>query len=329
VNEGQKLELKDLRDEAWTAASAVAGAQQSGRNTVHTEATSYKRKPYKPTPWEHFAELALTMAIGGIAGGVAKAVGARLGNTKYGEGAIGDAVKEGLKWAGKKAFIESPKPAAETSIGYFNKQFSTLEKLKAENTELVDREHRRTQHVMVTEPERAIAQMQALRDGFREIKPSAEEEQRSQTQRGWLSLVARSENGGETVDVNGEQRQTTDLHLATGVTRGVLRIRAYTDGELRVTSASIDGVSQSTADRLLSQDLRREPIPIVILATEGRNGSFVTRDEVGRVRLSHAPEGEAQAHRTTEQFVERVLAKPLTAWGVTHIVTDAQDVRDA
>ena len=129
--------------------------------------------------------------------------------------------------------------------------------------------------------------------------------------------------------MNGEQRDTTKLNWATGATRGVLRIRAKIDGHVvTVTSASMDGVSQEIGDRLRTQDLRALPIPIVILATGDGGTSFVTRDEVGRVRISGRPDHEAQHHRDRQELCDRVLAKTLDGWGVKHVVTDDATGRD-
>lgn len=322
VAEIHRTTLSNLYNETKSAATAVATNQASGLNVVSGEAQSYHRAPPKASWWESAAELALTVAIGSLAGGVSKVVAGSLANAKYTEVLLGDGIKEGLKWAGKKAWLsKSPDPSSNVEIAFFALQGSTLGKLANENSKLIDHENRRLQHVLVKDPNRAIAEMHALRQGFRATEPRAEEEQRKETTRQWLSLVGRSENGSETVPVNGEIRDTTKLGLAHSKTRGVLRIEVEREPFV-VTSASIDGVSQEIANRLLTQKLSTEPIPMVITIRDGRAALVLTRDEVGRVRRSHAPEWEAQTHGAAQQYVDNVLAKPLREWGVMFITTD-------
>ncbi len=350
VREVHKLGLTNAYDTAKTAAKGVARAQLAGLETAIAEVGRYQRKLPKATWWDTLAELAITAAIGSVANVAAKAVGSWLTPqfaklepltdlrksgvaSKYTEAAVTDGVKDALKLAGKKALIAVPKGAGGSShgeIAFFETQRLALSALIGANEAFVDREKERLQHLLVDDPERAIAIMSSLEHGFGpETQGSATDAQTLHSVIQWISVCARSENGTEAARVNGEQRDTTKLNWATGATRGVLRIRARIDGHVvSVTSASIDGVSQMIGDRLRTQDLSTLPIPIVILATGDAGTSFVTRDEVGRVRVSGRPDSETQDHRDTQELCDRVLAKTLDAWGVKHVVTDAEKGRD-
>lgn len=344
VREIHKTGLTNAYDTAKTAARGVARAQLAGLETAIDEADRYQRKPPKATWWDTLAELAITAAIGSVANVAAKAVGSWLTPqfaklepltdlrrsgvaSKYTEAAVTDGVKDALKLAGKKALIAVPKSAGGSShggIAFFETQRLALSALIGANEAFVDREKERLQHLLVDDPERAIAIMSSLEHGFGpETQGSATKAQTLHSVTQWISLCGRSENGSEAARVNGEQRDTTKLNWATGATRGVLRIRAMIDGHVvSVTSASMDGFSQMIGDRLRTQDLSALPIPIVILATGDRGTSFITRDEVGRVRVSGRPDHEAQAHRDSQELCDRVLAKSLDTWGVKHVVTD-------
>jgi hypothetical protein len=350
VREIHKTGLSNAYELAKVAVGGLARAQLAGLTTALKEADSYERKPPKATWWDTLAEFAITAAIGSVANVASKAVGAWLAPklaklepltglqkrgdfSKYTDAAVTDGVKDALKLAGKKALIAGPKGTGGSSngmIAFFETQQKALNALIGTNEAYVVREHERLQHLLVEDPERAIAIMSSLEHGFGpETQGSATNAQTLHSVAQWISVCGRSENGSEAARVNGEQRGTTKLNWATGATRGVLRIRAKIDGHVvSVTSASMDGVSQEIGDRMRTQDLSTLPIPIVILATGGGGTSFITRDEVGRVRVSGRPDHEAQNHRDSQELCDRVLAKTLDVWGVKHVVTDDATGRD-
>ncbi len=316
-------ELDTLKGEAVVFAGQLANRHRDGIHEASAEA-AYERRPPEAPWWESLAEFALSLTIAGVAAGLSKKIAGSLSLSKYSEIGFADSVKEAMKAGGKRAFLNragAPEAdvSSDTKIAFFTTQFRTVSMLEKENAELVHRAYRRLTHAQLSDSGRAIAEMRALRDGLEGMHPFAHEEQAKQTRLQWLSLLGRAVNGTDFVKVNGELRQTTDLSHATPATRGILRIRVQ---EGKVTKASMDGVSQATADRLLGQRLLREPIPVLIEYNNGRNGSFYTRDEVGRVRTSFHPEGEADDHHEVQQKVDAVLSRSLREWGVARIETD-------
>jgi len=354
--------LSNAMGRAKTQAGGLASAQQTGRRTAETNARDYNRQPPKAPWWASLAELAITMAVGGVAGLVgryaANALGSKLAAgvatvkggldparlKQYSEGLVADTVKEGLKNAAKSplvklaigtkdresARIEEGARSSNGVINFFAMQEAALNKLITANQTFVDGEHERLQHTLRTDPEVAVASMEALEVGMHQAsETAAEQRQQIESERQWTSIVARSSNGTDTVRVNGEERDVTTLGRATRATRGVLRIRATvrpgpeTDEVQAVKSASMDGISQELADRMHRQDLSAAPVAVMIIAESEIGTSIITRDEVGRVRQRVGDAGnEASQHRRAQALCDRVLAKTLVAWGIERIVTD-------
>lgn len=319
--------LDHVAGEAKDAVGSVARHQRDGLKEAEGEIGAYARRPPEAPWWESLAEFALSLTIAGVAASLSKKIAGSLSLSKYTEIGFADSVKEAMKAGGKRAFLSRGKHAeadvsSDTKLAFFTIQHRTLSMFEDENVWLVQREHRRLGHQLRSDPSEAISKMQALRDGLRGVAPFAEQEQGAQTRRGWMSLLGRALNGTEHVQVNGELRQTTDLHHAKGDTRGILRIRVE-DG--KVTKASIAGLSQPAADRLLKQNLSRESIPLLIESRTGRDGSLYTRDEVGRVRMAFIRDGEEDGHHHAQRVVDEVLSKSLSAWGLSRIETDAQE----
>jgi hypothetical protein len=341
--------LDNATKESVRAAGNLARQQRAGLDTARDNALAYSRKPPETTGWDWLAELAITMAVGGVASIVAKAVALKLGprlerlpivqrikdekkREKFTQDPVGDVVKDGLKSAlkgpavqlalgdkkEKKHENEGGTRSSNGEIEFFARQREALNHLADENEKFVLRQHRLMQHGLLTAPERAIATMQSIHEGFDEKARVVPSLQQTETELQWVSLIAKSENSSEKVAVNGETRDVTNLRTATAATRGVLKIRVI-DGEVK--GASIDGVSQEIADNLRTLNLHARPVPIVILY--GEPASFITRDEVGRVRLPFLQkEAETERHREAQALVDRVLSKSLAQWGVREIKTD-------
>jgi len=340
VSRYDEKKLEEDAEFAAIEARGVANHQKDGVAEVHDEVKSYVRRPPEPSLMEAAAELALSLTVAGVAAGVAKAftgaalktqtvrrIAPHVSKAESTSVALGDFVKEGLKRAGAAAFLHGASKvrkdvSTNTEIAFFSMQREATTRLGTENELVVANEKRRLGHVLRTDPEAAIASMQMFRAGLKAMVESASATQAHHTRREWLSVVAKSNNGIDFAKVNGELRQTTNLHHATSSVRGVLRI---TVEDRKVTKASIDGVSQAAAAHLLDRTLLREPIPLLIEVRTERGGSFYTRDEVGRVRAPFVQEGEESRHHHAQRTVDEVLSKSLSAWGVTRIETDDQN----
>jgi hypothetical protein len=216
-------------------------------------------------------------------------------------------------------------------------QTKALKKLQLENQRFIDRQHRRLQHLLLIDPERAVAIMESIEEAMTAKLQDATELQQTASERQWVSVVARSSQGSDAVNVDGEVRGTTgiarpdDWGRIHAPERGILVIRvAVPPGELSevsaVKGASIHGISQPIADRLWVQDLSSAAIPIKIIAESEQGASWIMRDEVGRVRIPYRGAEEAQLHRGAQLVVDRVLAKTLKEWKVKRVMTDDADV---
>ncbi|HEU0036390.1 MAG TPA: hypothetical protein VFQ53_37515 [Kofleriaceae bacterium] len=356
-----KNELDRAYEEAKTEAIGLAGAQKNGLETARDNAESYQRKPKEGTAIDRFAELAISMAISGIAGLAARAAADALGpklampvvadaNTpnaprtgRYSEVMVSDAVKEGLKGAAKLAMAAKPSNKDHSSdpfIEFFARQRTIVNNLSLHNLEFVDREHVRLQHVLLKSPQVAIASMQAIKHGLQALVVSpdpaesaaghAQTIQQEESERQWVSLVAQSAHGSDEVMAGGRTMRATHLDRAPGSSDGLLTIHAVpsdvTPGIVRsVVRATMTGISQEVCDGLHETDLQRAMLPLKIILVDGagKPTAQITRDEVGRVRrVAFAELDEVQWHRDAESIVQHVCSRTLKAWGVAAIESD-------
>jgi hypothetical protein len=108
---------------------------------------------------------------------------------------------------------------------------------------------------------------------------------------------------------------------------------------LKVTGASITGVSQEIADKLVRLHLAQAGIPVRLVVSG--HPALITRDELGRVRINgylltkdNSSGGgppkwsEAHMHRGAKMLVDKVLAKTLQEWGIEAPTTDDATGRD-
>ncbi len=199
------------------------------------------------------------------------------------------------------------------------------------------------------EPSQGRAAMITLARGMASASAVADQIQHHATSLEWIAAVARGANGatgGELPD--GSKADTTNLdgtrgygaetwYSESGVAKhdGVLDIHVElpvgrTPVEMsgfKVKSASIVGVSQELADKLVDLHLAHAGIPIRLVVSG--HPALITRDELGRVRINGylltkdasndggSPQWtEAHMHRGAKLLVDRVLSKTLRAWGI-------------
>jgi hypothetical protein len=282
--------------------------------------------------------------------------------------ALKGALREGLKQAGKAAssgIVDGLKPSSigdetereaaadgenlasvDPTINFFSKQREALgdavDTSKRQMTEL----RAQLYALKKADPSMAKVAVNALASATRAYaKTGAHSSQAAATATQWLTFKARGELGSETVHTGGKDRQVTKLDQVReardrnrleppakgeGVA-GLLDINiTLQSGEVRVETASLQGIAQPVADRLLKRNLAAAGLPLRFLFANGLG--FITRDEVGRVRYQgyvHLdPEsppgvpGELQEHRTAQAIVDRVLSMTLSEWGIEHIQTN-------
>lgn len=205
------------------------------------------------------------------------------------------------------------------------------------------------------EPSHGRAAMITLARGMASASAVADQIQQQATSLEWIAAVARRANGSTQAKLpDGSEAETTKLDAArsydaetwyseSGVAKhdGVLDIHVelpvgMTPVEMsgfKVKSASITGVSQELADRLVDLHLAHAGIPIRLVVSG--HPALITRDELGRVRINGylltkdaSSDGgpphwtEAHMHRGAKLLVDKVLSKTLRAWGIEAPKTD-------
>jgi hypothetical protein len=352
----QQERLTRAKEYALIEARGVAAKQNVGRNTAEHNSRAYTMAT-DSTVLDFLIELAITSAVGSIASVVARAAANWLGPKlakinaikkrfdendpidkkkleRFTEDPVADAVKDGLKNAVRAPLVQAavggkkpPSPdggegSSNGRIEFFRRQESALAALETENATFVLNQYGRLQHKLLTHPEEAIAAMESIEAGLKNHRQDAENIQQRESELQWVALIGRLHHGEDTVSVNGRKRKTTDMKGLSHTSRGVLRIGVV--GGVP-TSATILGVSQEIADRLRTLDLRNQPIPIVIVKDPHRpNPLAITRDEVGRVRISQIIQREIETdhHHEAQELADHVLSKSLSEWGVKKVDTD-------
>ncbi len=199
------------------------------------------------------------------------------------------------------------------------------------------------------EPEQARAAMITLEHGLASASAVADQIQAHATKLEWIAAVARAANGETKAELpDGSKAETTNLDKARNYGAetwysespaakhdGLLDIHVelpvgMTPVEMsgfKVKSASITGVSQEIADKLIDLHLAHAGIPIRLVVSG--HPALITRDELGRVRINgylltkdnSAGDGpprwtEAHMHRGAKLLVDKVLSKTLRGWGI-------------
>ncbi len=162
----------------------------------------------------------------------------------------------------------------------------------------------------------------------------------------WMVGLARQSAGTESVDSRDSDAvsEVTNMRGAVNATafdrdRGILEIRVslleyveYVEElervPIRITAATVKGVSQEVADQLHVMPLIGTKIPIIIHLDSAQANTLpsgiITRDEAGRVRTLGRSGGadERQQHRGAVAACNRILGTSLRSWGLGMITTD-------
>lgn len=344
---------------AVTAVGNLAAWRELGVDTAKENATSYKEMPPDAPWWEELLELAMTMGAFGVFGAISKQLGPKLakvirkgtGKDSFLTNAVTDGLKDGLKHVSRAKTRERrrPKPqdgrarpaSSNPRINFFSEQKAILLETKEADEQLVDTRAQMLEPVLGIDPAGTIAALDLLADEVNAAKQTARSVQQDVSEQQWISAVAMSNEGGERVfdPTSGEHRTVTKVHDERGkveagkgiLTIDVRLIRSAPDDEsVAVTGASIKGVSQELADRIHGVPLAEASMPIMLVVYWRQGIAWITRDEVGRLRVFGAfprTDGfvdgtEAQMHRTASRIASTVLAKSLGSWGVKLIESD-------
>lgn len=256
-------------------------------------------------------------------------------------------------------------------IDFWQRQGLLLDQAETRNSGLVVDARERLLPLFEKDPSAAIATMEGVRDGLESDQESIIHFQAGQSAAQWVSAIAQSAHGSEKLATSDGARRTTDMSTVRDRT-APLRVqrqetarqtiheldreatrRTNLDGVLQLevviprgaTSiptdlvgkhARLNGIAQEIADRLAKRPLRELGIPVRIVVTGGSR-AIITRDEVGRVRVTgrlplgdrvtpDMPDVEVANIRAAMQLVDIVLAKELSSWwGRDPIQTDDED----
>lgn len=276
---------------------------------------------------------------------------------------VADTVKDGLKTIAKKPPAPRKAPTADTSVhAPENTGISSNEQISffhEHRTKVLDLKHSYvkiandlSEKLQGVDPDAATAALMALAHAYNETTPSAAEIQLRATEYQWVSATARRKLGSREQRVPNESTFFTTTNMdgaldfgergALGVEEGhapnhdgVLDIDVYVPpkapfadtAQLQVRAASLMGISQEIADRIVNTDLASSGIPIRVVM-HGQPG-LITRDEVGNVRVrgflrmeDAAELSEAHMHKGARIIMNMILSKTLKAWGVAKIETN-------
>jgi hypothetical protein len=205
-------------------------------------------------------------------------------------------------------------------------------------------------------PEVAIKAVEAIQGGLEAGKRAGPKHQREASAAKWVDFVAQGKHGtakagAKTVTKMDElHKQMPDrltssswgTWLNSPAGKGVMEITVDVDDDLHISvdGARLDGVSRLIGDRLLKMDLRAIGVPIRLNVTNTGYRrrtdprDVITVDEAGNVRTGGPRQyekntdnegdahGEAQNIQGATHIVDKVLAKTLSQWGISHVESD-------
>jgi hypothetical protein len=252
-------------------AENLSKRQIDGVDLASEEAMSYTRKPPETSLFYDLMELAISMGIAGVAGILARRIGAnlaaRLGKDDKSSLALGltDAMKEGMKKIGNSAKVKraveklpggperhsadeatstedvnmdvgsAPKsPSTNGRIAFFAEQTAMLRDLAEANEDLVAEQAKRLMPLLETNPEQALAAMRALKQAFVDAGGSeARDFQAHASSMQWVAAVARSSMGSDTASTHdgSYSRKVSDMTKYGPISDGVLSVDVLKAGD--------------------------------------------------------------------------------------------------
>ncbi|HEU0033130.1 MAG TPA: hypothetical protein VFQ53_21000 [Kofleriaceae bacterium] len=343
-------------DAAGEAARHLAGRQRAAVGAVQTEITNAKAPAPRSSIFEELAGLAITMAVGGLAQVVSKAIAAKLVAAKQDPvvfDGLASAIKDGLK--AKAKAVSLPKGAAnaghhESGSGdpfaeFFGRQELMLTDLESQNEKLIIAERRRLLPLLASRPQVVFDGLRQLKQAFEESSQDAYDLQATSTAARWASALAQQRLGADVVH-RGDKLigPATRMSPENSVDRsGVLQLYARMDGagfdtsRMLVERAELHGVPDTTCERFVKDPIDKLGLPVRIVLQSRSGVAFITRDEVGRVQLEGTlPPAEfedngkpaaIQRHHDAELVCRALLATSLVERRIP-LVSDIRGNRD-
>jgi hypothetical protein len=225
--------------------------------------------------------------------------------------------------------------SADAVLAFFSEQFSmnrALERTGRERLNAVIAEQGKRH------PDIAPQIMTGIAHGFDDaVDAQAKQKQAAITSAQFMTYLARTSLGTETIDTPHGSEVVTDMSLQRShgdsvlepapLSAGVLEIACdyQYGGNVRVYDARANQVSHLIVNRLLDQHLAHSGIPIRVSIHGGL--TMITRDEAGRVRVKGLPMvgppyREEQRIQEAERILHIVFSKTLKDWGVAQIHTN-------
>ncbi len=343
-----------LIQQARDSAGGLADAQRNGVATAEAESESFTARVPKAAWWATLAEIAISMGVAGIAGVVAKTLAQRLASLAHPDAldstkiplftGLADGIKEGLKGTAKHTVPmpgraaskvpSTPAPESRTEpassnarIDFWDRQRGLLAQVHMANRTIVSDTAKSLQQLPLADRALAIGALAEALEAARLDHAARHQMFASETQ--WVSGIAQASLGHDDVQVVGEERPraVTELrHVRDDnpfvVRNGLLQITVADDGHaLRVSAASLRGVSQEIADQLWKRPLHGVPIPLLVKVTGHAEDMTITRDEAGRIRAEGSAAEPTLIRRAT-MLLDEVLGRSLQQWQLPAIETN-------
>jgi hypothetical protein len=251
VSTDDRHAFDEATDQAAYEAGQLTAAEAAGVGIAKDEVDEYQRElaPDEPSLWWGVLDIAMTMAVGGLAGTLARRLGPKLAHT-FAAAASGpefvpvvktalkdasaglvsfttDAVKDGLKSAAKRVIANAAKPPKQTKehtkpearerrsanrkIDFFAEQQAIIRSAAGDYRALVKARAVDLHPLLALAPDHAMQAMRDIGDAFTESNADAEQAHANATAIQWVSLVAQASLGSDAI---------TDDDLAPGAERG-------------------------------------------------------------------------------------------------------------
>lgn len=321
---------------------------------LQAESATYKAPSAEREVWWDLAKAAITLGTGIVATYLGGAVSTALLSAAEVAGAgalekvISNAVRDALKQVAAAALdAVHSKPndgSSNTSVAFLKAQLDTLDNMETGNARIAEDIYKQHFLLLYSNPDVAIATMQAVEQSFSRSAETAEAAQLSASAGAWLAFKARMVAGVAAIgsDHSAEYAVTNLSKAARTSIAGVLEIRANIDlGKPRVNDARVDGVAQAVADHLGGLDLRAARIPLKVVAGWNEpNPTIIMRDEDGHVTVAgdlmrlaavssdrEPTTGAAQADLAARSLLDLVTSRTLSGWGVS-VSTDDRSAKE-
>jgi hypothetical protein len=263
---------------------------------------------------------------------------------KLAEHGLVDGVADGMKKSAELA-METPKKAVsgDPGIKFFTDQRTGIDDAADDNA---NRLLAITNALLEQHPDIAAGAIKGMGDAYLEASKTAVEIQASATSSQFVTYKARTTLGKESVKTATGEREVTQLdkpQKQTGKSKldplepvdGLLQLQvamgANDPGEapsgVRVVSATLNGVAQLIADRLLDVNLRQSGLPILLVGDR----LHATIDELGRVKNSEQTVVRAnhfdtvpkeQTSADAQRIADVVFSRTLADWGIQKVQTN-------